>query len=42
MTMALSLVMLPPAFAGEKTSRKAAGPTPTTIVNTILSGAGVP
>ena len=41
-TMALSLVMLPPAFAGEKTSRKAAGPTPTTIVNTILSGAGVP
>ena len=41
-TLAFSLAVLPSAIAGEKTSTKAAGPTPTTVVNTILSGAGVP
>ncbi len=41
-TLALSLALLPSAIAAEKTSSKAAGPTPTTVVNTILSGAGVP
>jgi hypothetical protein len=34
--------MLPSAIAAEKTTSKAAGPTPTTVVNTILSGAGAP
>jgi len=34
--------MLPSALAVEKTSTKAAGPSPTTVVNTILSGSGVP
>ena len=34
--------MLPSAIAVEKKSTKAAGPSPTTVVNTILSGAGVP
>ena len=37
-----SLAILPSAIAGEKASNKAAGPSPTTVVNTILSGAGVP
>ena len=41
-TLATSLAILPSAIAGEKTSSKAAGPSPTTVVNTILSGAGVP
>jgi hypothetical protein len=41
-TLALSLAMLPSAIATEKTSVKAAGPTPTTVVNTILSGPGAP
>ena len=40
--VAFSMVMLPPAIAVEKKSSRAAGPTPTTVVNTILSGAGVP
>ncbi len=34
--------MLPSAIAVEKKSTRAAGPSPTTVVNTILSGAGVP
>jgi hypothetical protein len=34
--------MLPSALAVEKTSTKAAGPSPTTVVNTILSGSGAP
>ena len=42
MTLAFSVAMLPSAFAAEKTSTKAAGPTPTTVVNTILSGVGTP
>ena len=41
-TLALSLAMLPSAIAVDKTSNKAAGPSPTTVVNTILSGSGVP
>jgi len=41
-TLALSLAILPSAIAAEKSSSKAAGPSPTTVVNTILSGAGVP
>jgi hypothetical protein len=41
-TLAISLAILPSAFAVEKTSSKAAGPSPTTVVNTILSGAGIP
>jgi hypothetical protein len=40
--LALSLAMLPSALAVEKTSTKAAGPSPTTVVNTILSGSGAP
>ena len=41
-SLALSLAMLPSALAAEKTSTKAAGPSPTTVVNTILSGSGAP
>jgi hypothetical protein len=41
-TLAISLAILPSAIAAEKTSTKAAGPSPTTVVNTILSGPGVP
>ena len=41
-TLITSLAILPSAIAGEKASNKAAGPSPTTVVNTILSGAGVP
>ena len=41
-TLVTSLAMLAPAIAAEKTSNKAAGPTSTIVVNTILSGAGVP
>ncbi len=41
-TLALSLAMLPSAIAAPKTSGKAAGPSPTTVVNTILSGSGTP
>ena len=41
-TLALSVAILPSAIAAEKTTSKAAGPTPTTVVNTILSGSGVP
>ena len=41
-TLAISLAILPSAIAVEKTSNKAAGPSPTTVVNTILSGSGVP
>ena len=41
-TLAISLAILPSAIAVEKTSTKAAGPSPTTVVNTILSGPGVP
>jgi hypothetical protein len=40
--VAFSLAMLPSATAVEKKSTKAAGPSPTTVVNTILSGAGAP
>ena len=40
--LALSVVTLPSAIGAEKTSNKAAGPSPTTVVNTILSGTGVP
>jgi hypothetical protein len=41
-TLAVSLAILPSAIAVEKTSTKAAGPSSTTVVNTILSGSGVP
>jgi hypothetical protein len=41
-TVAFSLAMLPSAIAVDKTSARSAGPTPTTVVNTILSGAGIP
>jgi hypothetical protein len=41
-TLALSLAILPSAIAADKSSNKAAGPSPTTVVNTILSGSGVP
>jgi len=41
-TLAISLAILPSAIAVEKTSTKAAGPSPTTVVNTILSGSGAP
>ena len=41
-TLITSLAILPSAIAGDKSSNKAAGPSPTTVVNTILSGAGVP
>jgi hypothetical protein len=41
-TLALSLAILPSALAVEKTSIKAAGPSSTKVVNTILSGAGLP
>lgn len=41
-TLAISLAILPSAIAVEKTSTKAAGPSSTTVVNTILSGSGVP
>jgi hypothetical protein len=37
--LALSVITLPSAIGAEKTSNKAAGPSPTTVVNTILSGA---
>jgi hypothetical protein len=40
--VAFSLAMLPSATAVEKKITKAAGPSPTTVVNTILSGAGAP
>ena len=41
-TLAILVAMLPSAIAAEKTSTKAAGPTTKTVVNTILSGAGIP
>jgi hypothetical protein len=41
-TLVTSLALLPSAIAGEKISNKAAGRTSTTVVNTILSGSGVP
>jgi hypothetical protein len=41
-TLAISLAILPSAIAVEKTSTKTAGPSPTTVVNTILSGSGAP
>ena len=41
-TLITSLAILPSAIASDKTSNKAAGPSPTTVVNTILSGSGVP
>ena len=41
-TLITSLAILPSAIAGDKASNKAAGPSPKTVVNTILSGAGVP
>jgi hypothetical protein len=41
-TLAVSLAILPSAIAVEKTSTKAAGPSSTKVVNTILSGAGLP
>jgi len=41
-TLAGSLAILPSAIAAERTSTKAAGPSSTTVVNTILSGSGVP
>jgi hypothetical protein len=40
--LAIFLAILPSAIAVEKTSSKAAGPSPTTVVNTILSGSGAP
>ncbi len=41
-TVAFSLAMLPSAIAAEKSGSKAAGPSSTTVVNTILSGSGTP
>jgi len=41
-TIAVSLAITPSAIAAQKTSAKAAGRSTTTVVNTILSGAGVP
>ena len=41
-TLVTSLALLPSAIAGERISNKAAGRTSTTVVNTILSGSGVP
>ena len=40
--IAFSLAITPSAIAAQKTSAKAAGRSTTTVVNTILSGAGVP
>jgi hypothetical protein len=40
--LTISLAMLPSAIAVEKTSTKAAGPSSTTVVNTILSGSSTP
>jgi len=40
--IAFSLAISPSAIAAGKTSTKAAGRTGTTVVNTILSGAGIP
>ena len=40
--VAFSLAMLPSASAVEKKITKAAGPSKSTVVNTILSGAGAP
>ena len=40
--IAFSLAITPSANAAQKTSTKAAGRSTTTVVNTILSGAGVP
>lgn len=42
LALVTSLAILPSASAAEKSSKKAAGPSPTTVVNTILSGAGTP
>ena len=42
MVIAATLATAPPVIAGPKTILKAAGRAVTTIVNTILSGAGVP
>jgi hypothetical protein len=41
-TLVFSLAVLPSATAVEQKITRAAGPSPTTVVNTILSGAGVP
>ena len=41
-TIAISLALTPSAIAAQKTSTKAAGRATTTVVNTILSGSGVP
>ena len=41
-TIAMSLALTPSAIAAPKTSTKAAGRSTTTVVNTILSGAGIP
>ena len=40
--IAMSLALTPSAIAAPKTSTKAAGRSTTTVVNTILSGAGIP
>jgi len=41
-TIATTLVLIPSAIAAPKTTSKAAGRVTTTVVNTILSGSGVP
>jgi hypothetical protein len=41
-TIAATLVAIPPALAAPKTTTKAAGRVTTTVINTILNGAGVP
>jgi hypothetical protein len=41
-TIAATLVAIPPAFAAPKSTIKAAGRVTTTVINTILNGAGVP
>ena len=42
LSVALILVIAPAAIAAPNLSNKAAGRTGTTVVNTILSGVGVP
>jgi len=41
-TVATTLALIPSAIAAPKTTSKAAGRVTTTVVNTILSGSGVP
>ena len=42
LTLVFSLAILPSVSAAEKSTKRAAGPSPTTVVNTILNGSGAP